>query len=751
MIYCPKCQQNYDEEAQRFCSNDGARLLPAPSSGKSVNQSNGVFTNLLGRIAATNEIDEKLSSPPPKFVETETFNFNRPNFHSSPSGNVLKNEPEVEFENEFNSSTQKPLARVIKPDEIPSSQAKLGDRKINLTRETADILVGQTVKSRYQIIRKLEADDASVIYLAVDKIVPDKKVIVQILMKEEDADSFADKIFAEERVSLSLINHPNIARILDSGELFEGKPFIISEFAEGESVRELMQNTGEINALRTARIISQTADALSEAHRNGVLHRNLKPENIVLTVSESGNEQVKLINFGVFNDDLNKENLTYKSPEQIEGKFANFASDIYSLAVIAYQMLTNRPPFAGASVKDFLDSQRDGLNLYPTNLRLDLPASVDEVFDRALSFIPSERYPKAHDFGESFSNSLSTNALLRSNEKESEINLITDEDVENALSNSTLSRVASESVPAAEKVSEPLIITVDPGEKIAADNNETVVKHDEESAWEKRSVEPSKISGRNFALVTILGGLILLAGIWVLWSYFLNRPPESQMIEVPTESVFPTPEENTNASAPTAQDIEIPPLQRKISQPPNTIYFQNSKEDLKGDLAKNFLGFSLYYPKDWKQNDAKGKYLDISKSATSGTMIEQMLVSYYDSKGTFETDTESFPALVKETNATLKEIVPNYEVVSEGEKTVNSGWRAYEVKFKGSGKTAKGEDITLWGRRLFIPTARPGMKNGYVITMLATSLSPVVENVDDVGVKGELAAILESFEPNQNF
>ncbi len=167
-------------------------------------------------------------------------------------------------------------------------------------------------------------------------------------------------------------------------------------------------------------------------------------------------------------------------------------------------------------------------------------------------------------------------------------------------------------------------------------------------------------------------------------------------------------------------------------------------------MAKNFLGFSLYYPKDWKQNDAKGKFLDISKDASSGTPIEQMLVSYYDSKGTFKADTESFPALVKETNKTLKEIVPNYEVVSEGEKTINNGWRAYEVKFKGSGK-ANGENITLWGRRLFIPTARPGMKNGYVITMLATSLSPDVKNVDDVGVKGELSAILESFEPNQNF
>ncbi len=72
---------------------------------------------------------------------------------------------------------------------------------------------------------------------------------------------------------------------------------MISEFAEGESVKEMMRKTGQFNALRAARIISQTANALSEAHRNGVLHRNLKPENIILTVSSTGNEQVKLTNF----------------------------------------------------------------------------------------------------------------------------------------------------------------------------------------------------------------------------------------------------------------------------------------------------------------------------------------------------------------------------------------------------------------------------------------------------------------------
>ena len=344
MFYCPKCQQNYDEGAQRFCSNDGVRLLPAPTSGKSVNQSNGIFTNLLGRAASRNQNDEKLSSTP-KFVKAETVNSVDSKFFSPATETVFEVETAHSFEPELQIQPQKPLPRIIKSGDIPASQAKLGDRKVNLTSENTDILLGQTVKGRYRIVKLLNNDETSVAYLAEDKIVPAKKVIVRILMDEEDAGDVAGKIFAEERVSLSLVDHPNISRILDSGELFEGKPFMISEFAEGESVNSMMKKVGEFNALRTARIISQTANALSEAHRNGIIHRNLKPENIILTVSANGAEQVKLTNFGIFKDDLTKENAVYKSPEQIEGKPANFASDIYSLAVIAYQMLTNRLPF----------------------------------------------------------------------------------------------------------------------------------------------------------------------------------------------------------------------------------------------------------------------------------------------------------------------------------------------------------------------------------------------------------------------
>jgi len=214
-----------------------------------------------------------------------------------------------------------------------------------------------------------------------------------------------------------------------------------------------------------------------------------------------------------------------------------------------------------------------------------------------------------------------------------------------------------------------------------------------------------------------------------------------------------------NSSPQVVIETETPPLPRSISQPPNTNFYQNSKQNLKGDLLRNFVGFTLYYPKDWKVNgpeessaaNSRGKFLDISRLTSEGRLKEQMLVSYYPSKGTFKADADKFPLMVKETNETLRKLLPGYKLVSEGEIKVHGDWRAYEVKFQGSGTSESGEKIDVYGRRLFIPAARLGVRSGFEITMLATSAAEDVRSVDDVGVKGELAPILYSFEPAQNF
>jgi len=124
-----------------------------------------------------------------------------------------------------------------------------------------------------------------------------------------------------------------------------------------------------------------------------------------------------------------------------------------------------------------------------------------------------------------------------------------------------------------------------------------------------------------------------------------------------------------------------------------------------------------------------------------------MLVSWYESKGTFDADSENFPKLAKALNDKWSQAIPNFQALSQGETFINNR-RAYEVKFQGEGETNSGEKITIWGRTLFVPAGRYGQKNGFSITMLATSHSPDVQSADDVGTKGELKEILFTFEPD---
>lgn len=799
MLYCPKCQKTYEDGSQRFCINDGGRLLSAQNTPKAENKQHGVFTNLIGRVEPRNERDEKLASIP-RFVKTEQTPL--PSFQPPKESKLFKDDNEIELELEpvkplekqkpiFTSKQTepgKPLPRLIKPDEIPSGQAKLGDRqsdpsgRLALTLENPQVLIGQLIKGRYQVTEIRSIDDSNFSYLAEDKLAQDKKVFLRVLMDEGTDDDFTRTIYAEERVSLSLLSHPNISRVVDSGELPEGKPFVVTEYTDSGSVRTLLQKGGQLNVLRTARIIRQVAYALSEVHQNGILHRNLKPENIILSVSEAGTEQVKITNFGV-SKNKTKENVFYKAPEVLEGKTATFAGDIYSLAVIAYEMLTNRMPFHGANTNELLKNEREGLAVHPTNLRLDLPPFADEILERALAYNPTERYPKARDFGDAFFNALTTAAAWeRKEEKPTEkIEILVPKNEEVLMEQAADPAMSKEIKDTAEiadigrneietqlkpeseeiQIVSDIHITPRSIEEIKTQDitEKNIELKPEDAAWTRRSPEPPKTSVAPLFLISMLGLALVVAAIWA-WYYFLNRPNQAEIInpvpanaQSPLES--PNPSQNTDLGI---QDLEIPPLARQISQPPNTIYFQNSKQESKGDLLRNFLPFTLYYPKDWKvienlPSDKPGKrskFLEVSRKTESGVPIENMLVSYYDSKGTFKDDKANFPKLVKETNETLSKIIPNYMMFSEGEIKVN-GWKAYEIKFQGAGDSSSGEKLIVWGRRLFIPVSRPGVKNGYEVTMFATSKSNEVKSVDDVGVKGELAQILETFEPIQNY
>ena len=762
MLYCPKCHRTYEEGTYRFCVNDETRLLPKPAAENSFSQTSGFFAGAPDRTsAAADEIEAVESSD--GFIldlpETDEFSLD---------------EADELFETEF---SRDPHVRLGEAEIYQIADA-------DSAQSDADALVGQIIEERYRITETVRQDESNVFYSAEDEL-DDRTVAIRVFTGDDSKSYLTDRNFAEERTALFLLNHQSVAGILDWGEMPGGEPFVVTEHVEGESVKDVLKRSGKFDAARAAKAIRAASYALGEAHAGGILHRNLTPNNIILSESDGGAETVKLTNFSVSNGKFQKENLAYTAPERVDGQPATAAGDIYSLAVIAFQMLTDRLPSDGASVSDSHVPPLEGLTLLLDNQRLDIELTIDEILEKALSFNPAARYQKAADFGDVFFNAVTKTppweADAASAADVEEIKIGEKQPEEIKVSDAEPIRAEPEVVTAPAVIVPPIAEIKPPAEiepppqreaevkpvnaeaaklaelavGVAALKQEITksaepVKATADLAWEKRSPPPTR-AGKNWAVLGLLGAIVLFT-VLGLGYYAVNRtnPAEttSTTPSVVERAAAPATNANFQATLPPAnqnQALSAAPTETRTTAS-DAVYFENSKDDLKGEAARNFLGFSLSYPKDWKRNDAKNNFLDISKNAPTGTPVEQLLVSHYDSEGTFEADEKLFTALVKDTSKTLKSLVPNYKTIGRGE-VVSNGLRAYEVKFGGSGKTAKGENIKLWGRRLFIPAAREGVKNGYVLTMLATSLSPDVKSIEDVGVRGDLQTILDKFEP----
>ncbi|MFN2501132.1 MAG: hypothetical protein ABR530_03865, partial [Pyrinomonadaceae bacterium] len=417
-------------------------------------------------------------------------------------------------------------------------------------------------------------------------------------------------------------------------------------------------------------------------------------------------------------------------------------------------------PFEGVPAKDLVRAQQSGLQEVPTVTRRDLPKGVDSVFLKAFAFNPIDRFPKARDFGDAFYSALADYVPSPSPEPAAPRPaprpvagppVLRTETLKPLVPVPTASAESETSAVATASAADGEVTATAVGDGVRA--TASAGPGADAPVWKNRSPEPPQ-DGTSRSWGWLIAGLLTVVALaGAAWYYIANNPltlGQGDPAAVATNSV---------PAGPTVPNTEMPPLPRNLPQPANTTYYENSKEKLRGDLLRNFVGFTIYYPRDWKVNNpqqatsrnARGKFLDISRNTPDGRLMEQMLVSYYPSEGTFKSDQDKFPELVKETNETLKQILPGYQMVSQGETKINGDWRAYEIKFQASGKSASGETLMVWGRRLFVPASRPGARNGFEITMLATSLADAVRSADDVGVTGELATILFSFEPSQNF
>lgn len=738
-MYCPKCKQTFEEGSRRFCPTDGARLV----SDTIPQTKGGVFAGLIpqmegisdlgGRSAARTDVtaemglEDKVETDDELYFELDDEPVGTPMNESAFAEAARTFEPIPREER--STIAARPSPRKVNPYEISDGGVNLKEERPEIFTGDFDVsnpesLVGKPVKGRYQVVEFLGGDENGLAYLGQDRI-GNRKVLVRILLHEASDETLAS-ILAEERVSLSHLTHPNIARLIDSGTFTNGIQFLVSAYYDGLSVRDILEIYGKFPADRAGRTIRQAASALGQAHQQGILHRDVRPENLIID-SESDTEQLFLVNFGASNGEATEMNAVYKAPEVLDGRSGTAASDVYSLAVVAYEMLTGRLPFGGESTREILRSQYAGLSLRPTDIDPELPPQVDQVFEDALAFKSSERYSRAREFGDAFYEAVTGGDDAQTIKPRPAVRTA------GPASSFPVYRHRAAAAAAAE-----------------AGNPAT----SDEPLWRQRSSDPLQLadtSKRNRWLATIA---ILLAVIGIGW-WYITRP-----IDPATQSTLTPPPESNEAPVNTiVPAVEMPPMPRNVPQPANTIYFENTKHNLKGDLLDNFAGFSLYYPKDWKANglqpgipgQSRGKFLDISRSTPDGRIIEQMSVGYYPSKGTYAEDLPAFPELVAQTDETLRKLLPGYMRVSEAQIKVNGEWPAYELKFQAGGASADGGTLTVWGRRIFLPAARPGTHVGFEITLIATSLGGEVKSVDDVGVKGQLAPILYSFEPSQNF
>lgn len=290
--------------------------------------------------------------------------------------------------------------------------------ELPLTSATDD-LNGTTIDGRYLIERKLGQGGMGQVYLALDLRVNRRKVVLKFLSRELLDDSYALRKFKQEAEALSRIHHDGVVEVLDTGET-NGRPYFVMQYVDGEALRSQISSDG-MNLERAASILKQTGAALEHVHEQKVFHRDLKPENIML---KRGTDSVVLVDFGIAKvrdsvvaaSTANRESagtLRYMSPEQLLGETVTAASDVYSLAVVAYEMVTGRSPFIPNSSSQLLQLQRAGVKVKPRTLRPNLSPKAQQIILRGLAFKQQARYANAKQFGDELAQALSESGVER--------------------------------------------------------------------------------------------------------------------------------------------------------------------------------------------------------------------------------------------------------------------------------------------------------------------------------------------------
>lgn len=510
------------------------------------------------------------------------------------------------------------------------------------------VIKGQKINDRYQIIRTIGEGGMANVYLAHDTIL-DRDVAVKILRGDLADDEKFVRRFQREAISASSLSHPNIVEMYDVGE-DDGQYYIVMEYVEGKTLKSLVKRRGALTLPEVIDIMLQLTSAVACAHDSYIIHRDIKPQNVL--IKEDGT--VKITDFGIAMA-LNSNELTqtnsvmgsvhYLPPEQANGSGATIKSDIYSLGILMFELLTGKLPFKGENAVEIAIKQMREKIPSVCEINPDIPQSIENVILKACAKNPKNRYDNVLEMHDDIKTALDEE---RKDEKR-----ITYRYSENDLEETKVMPV----IPEAKKTDDIKV------EKISEEINK----------------EDKKINKVIWILLAIVVGLgILMASVLFIIPRFSNKkeivvPNVANLSIIDAEKVlkdsgFEIASENKLEASSTVKEgivIGTDPISGVSRKKGTTITLIVSSGE-EGIVLENYVGLN-YYEIKGKLEASEIKVTVEKKEVNDKTLKENTIIEQYPAAGT---------KVVK--GDTVKLVIP--DVITNYPNFVSEGWKVDDIE-----------------------------------------------------------------------